>query len=1052
MRRSSPPLLRLPGCAVRAGTRRERERAPRWRCVAAAAVGFAATFTGVGPAWAQVAGDLRLQDGSSATNGRLEVYLGDDQGTFQWGTVCDDDFDAAEVRVVCRQLGHSSVGTHSTNLFNIAGTEVPIWMDELQCAGTETRLTDCPRSSEPANCYHREDVWVDCRPVITIEPVRYRAVEGEDALFLLSRSTRAEAKSSVPSLEVAVSVTEDGAMISGTPPTGVTLAAGSTSATLTVSTVDDQVLESNSRVTARLTSAAGAPYRVLFPTTSMTVVDNDRPTITGRVGPAREFGAYEGDDLLFELTRRHGNTTQELTVDVKVTEYPHTRVHTGVVDPVLGMMMSLPAPTSLTFAANVTTARLTVATADDEVVERDVDIRLEIVNPADGRYYWDWREISQIVRDNDTPEISVYGDRSKTYYEGDSPEFHVMRTASVAQALTVPVWVRDDGSMVSRPTPVSATFAAGSASATVTVATVDDEVAEPDSNIAVIVTRPADRAGYLIRRGWDNLAVLDNDGTLTSHGDVRLSGGRADHGRVEVFVDGQWNAMCYYGSGQGFDDREARVVCRQLGYDTGTDPGPEGYFHTTPIGPHYFCTGSEERLIDCPSHPEECFVQVVAWATCQNLPGVSVSFAQSSYTLVEGRTVAVPVALGEAAEAELVIPLTATAGGGAEAGVDYTVSATALTFAVGESEAAVTVTALADASSGSLANPNNEEGEHVTLGLGALPDGYQAGTPATAVVQLADPLALLGENVEVSFGAASYQVAEGESVAVPVLLDLVPQREVVIPLVAESTDGAELGVDYTLSAEALTFARGATAQTVTVTALADQVAGDNEFVDLGFGTLPDEVVAGSQATASVLIADSITVRFGAAEYAVSEGESVGVTVELSADPEAQVVIPVTATGAGGAVAGDYEVAATAVTFGSGQTRRTVTVMAVDDRVDDDGESVELALGTVPDTFAAGSPSMATVSLVDDDVRGLAAPAAVAVLEGSSASYLVALESEPTGTVRVSVTADGEVTVSPDELEFTAAGWERGQLVTVTAAEDDDALAETATVSHTASGA
>ena len=1033
MRGLSPRLLRLPGCTVRAGAGRERDRAPRWRrwrCVAAAAVGFlAATLTGAGPAWAQVAGDLRLQDGSSATNGRLEVYLSDDQGTFQWGTVCDDEFDAAEVAVVCRQLGHSSVGTHFANLLNIAGTEVPVWMDELQCAGTETRLTDCPRSTEPANCYHREDAWVDCRPVITIEPVRYRVVEGEDVLFLLSRSTRAEAKSSAPSLEVAVSVTEDGAMISGTPPTGVSFAAGSTSATLTVSTVDDQALESNSRVTARLTAAAGSPYRVLFPATSMTVVDNDRATITGRVGPARELGAYEGDDLLFELTRRHGNTTQELAVDVKVTEYPHTRVHTGVVDPVLGMMMSLPAPTSLTFAANVTTARLTVATVDDEVVERDVDIRLEIVNPADGRYYWDWREISQIVRDNDTPEISVLGDRSKTYYEGDSPEFHLTRTASAAQALTVPVWVRDDGSMVSWPAPVSATFAAGSASTTVTVATVDDEVDEPDSNIAVLVVEPADRAGYLIRRGWDNLAVLDNDGTLTSHGDVRLSGGRADHGRVEVFVDGEWNAMCYFGSGQGFDDREARVVCRQLGYDTGTDPGPEGYFHTTPIGPHYFCTGSEERLIDCPSHPEECFVQVVAWASCQNAPDVSVSFAQSSYTLVEGRTVAVPVALGEAAEAELVIPLTATAGGGAEAELDYTVSATALTFAAGESEAAVTVAALADSLT--------EEGEHVTLGLGALPEGYRAGTPATAVVQLADPLALLGENVKVSFGAASYQVAEGESVAVPVLLDLVPQREVVIPLTAVSTDGAEAGVDYTLSAEALTFARGATAQTVTVTALADQVAGDNEFVDLGFGTLPDEVVAGSRATATVLIADSITVRFGAAEYAVAEGESVGVTVELSADPEAQVVIPVTATGAGGAVAGDYEVAATAVTFGSGETRQTVTVMAVDDRVDDDGESVELSLGTVPETFAAGSPGRATVSLEDDDVRGLAAPAAVAVLEGGSASYLVALESEPTGTVRVSVASGGGVTVSPEELEFVAADWDTGQPVTVAAAEDDE---------------
>ena len=61
----------------------------------------------------------------------------------------------------------------------------------------------------------------------------------------------------------------------------------------------------------------------------------------------------------------------------------------GVVDPVLGMMLSQPAPTTLTFAANSTTAMLTVATVDDEVVERDVEIELEIVNPTDGRYYWD---------------------------------------------------------------------------------------------------------------------------------------------------------------------------------------------------------------------------------------------------------------------------------------------------------------------------------------------------------------------------------------------------------------------------------------------------------------------------------------------------------------------------------------------------------------------------------------------------------------------------------------------------------------------------------------
>ena len=894
MRGSSPRLLRLPGCAVRAGTRRERERAPRWRCVAAAAVGFAAALTGAGPAWAQVAGDLRLQDGSTAMDGRLEVYLSDDQGTFQWGTVCKDEFGAAEVTVVCSQLGHPSVGTHYYDTDNYAGVEVPIWMDNLRCAGTETRLTDCPRSTEPANCYHWEDAWVDCRPEISIDLQQSRAVEGEDILFLLTRSTRRGEENSTPSLEVAVSVTENGAMISGTPPTGVTFAAGSTSATLTVSTVDDEVVESNSTIRARLTSSAGDLYRLEpYPSSILTVADDDHATIQARLGDAPDFGVIEGDDVLFDLSRQEGDVTQALVLDVKVTE--HQRSSAFNTSTALGMILSQPAPTAFTFAANRTVATLTVATVDDEVSERDVTVQLEIVSPDDGRYEWDGQPISQHVRDNDVIETNLFvdADMSAPYHEGDDVLFYVRRIGIATQALTLALTVSDQGSMVSWPAPTSVTFAAGSATATVTVATVDDAVDEPDSVLSVILDGPRQGPGYYILYKWDTVTVLDNDGIATSHGDVRFAGptARADHGRVEVFLDGQWNSICFWGDGEQFDDREAGIVCRQLGYDTGRSEVKGSYSHTTPIGPHFVCTGSEERLIDCPSHPEECFQEIVGRATCQNAPGVSVSFAQSSYTLVEGRTVAVPVALGEAAEAELVIPLTATAGGGAEAGVDYTVSATALTFGSGESEAAVTVTALADSSSGSLANPNNEEGEHVTLGLGALPDGYQAGTPATAVVQLADPLALLGENVKVSFGAASYQVAEGESVAVPVLLDLVPQREVVIPLLAESTDGAELGVDYTLSAEALTFARGATAQTVTVTALADQVAGDNEFVDLGFGTLPDEVVAGSRATASVLIADSITVRFGAAEYAVAEGESVGVVVLQGKSLEGQANYP-----------------------------------------------------------------------------------------------------------------------------------------------------------------
>ena len=75
-------------------------------------------------------------------------------------------------------------------------------------------------------------------------------------------------------------------------------------------------------------------------------------------------------------------------------------------------------------------------------------------------------------------------------------------------------------------------------------------------------------------------------------------------------------------------------------------------------------------------------------------------------------------------------------------------------------------------------------------------------------------------------------------------------------------------------------------------------------------------------------------------------------------------------------------------------------------------------------------------------------------EGSTASYTVVLDSEPTGDVTVTPGVEGadgaDISVS-GPLTFTPRNWNRRQPVTVTAAVDDNAVDGSATITHTVSG-
>ncbi|NXE29834.1 DMBT1 protein, partial [Ardeotis kori] len=100
---------------------------------------------------------VRLVNGPNRCAGRVEVLHEQ-----QWGTICDDDWDLKDAKVICRQLGCGTAVAAPGRAHFGQGLD-PIWLDNVECTGMETTFSQCrPSSWGLHNCNHEEDAGVVC--------------------------------------------------------------------------------------------------------------------------------------------------------------------------------------------------------------------------------------------------------------------------------------------------------------------------------------------------------------------------------------------------------------------------------------------------------------------------------------------------------------------------------------------------------------------------------------------------------------------------------------------------------------------------------------------------------------------------------------------------------------------------------------------------------------------------------------------------------------------------------------------------------------------------
>ena len=390
-----------------------------------------------------------------------------------------------------------------------------------------------------------------------------------------------------------------------------------------------------------------------------------------------------------------------------------------------------------------------------------------------------------------------------------------------------------------------------------------------------------------------------------------------------------------------------------------------------------------------------------------------------------------------------------TADGTATAGSDYTaVTNGSLTFSPdGALEQTVSVTVTDDAVD------EADETFDVTLSDAQQAGLASAGTTATATIldnDAAELSVLSDGNVSEDAGSATFTVK----------LSLASSRAVTVAW-ATADGTATGGSDYTaVTNGSLTFSPdGALEQTVSVTVTDDAVDEADETFDVTLSNAQQAGLAsaGTTATATILDNDAAELSVLSDGNAGEDAGSATFTVKLSLASSRTVTVA-WATADGTATAGsDY----TAVTNGSltfspdGALEQTVSVTVTDDVVDEADETFDVTLSGAQQAGLASAGTTATATILDNDERGVTvAPTALTVVEGGTKPYTVVLKSEPTAAVTVEVTVPSgtDVTASPTELTFTAANWETAQTVTVTAAEDNDAVAdEPVTITHAVAG-
>jgi hypothetical protein len=370
----------------------------------------------------------------------------------------------------------------------------------------------------------------DDLPVITLAVSPTAGVAEDGTSNLVYTFSRTEATTTALTVNYTVagsaSLGTDYTGIAATPAVkAVTFAANSSTATVTVDPTADTTIEANE--TVELTLATGTGYTIGTTAAVVgTILNDDLPVITLAVAPTTGVSEDGTINLIYTFSRT-GATTTALTVNYTVAGSATLGTdYTGIA--------ATPAVKTVTFAANSSTATVTVDPTADTTIEANETVELTLATGT-GYSIGTTAAVVGTILNDDLPVITLAVSPTAGVAEDGTSNlaYTFSRTGATTTALTVNYTVAGSASLGTDYTGIAATpavktvtFAANSSTATVTVDPSADTTIEANETVELTL---ATGTGYSIGTTAAVVGTILND-DISSFGTYSM--GAADSSLV----------------------------------------------------------------------------------------------------------------------------------------------------------------------------------------------------------------------------------------------------------------------------------------------------------------------------------------------------------------------------------------------------------------------------------------------------------------------------------------------------------------------------------------